>query len=104
MRYIGKYDPEIGRVVWGEYDTRPSDNKAPYVIEDTMEPVEMVGLPPKYETRPDGSVWRMSDPVVDSKSRRKELLRAHGMIEMGNDVPDLIRRERERRQHERETR
>ena len=105
MRQVGRYDKALKKVVWSSYDDTPPESLSPNVIEDSMDPVCMVGLPPpKTDQLPNGKSTKVYDQMVDSKSRRRELLRAHGMVEMGNDAPDVVKMVREKRQHERETR
>ncbi len=105
MREIGRYDRKLKKVVWSRYDKPPPENKSAYVIDDSMDPVTMVGLPMEgSEQLPNGKTLSVQDMVVDSKSARRQLLRDYGMVEMGNDTPDVVRRVREKRQHDRETR
>lgn len=102
MRSVGRYDHGLKKVVWSEYDGTPPESKSANVIDDSMDPVAMVGLPiAESEQLPSGETLSVRDVVVDSKSARRQLLRSHGMIEMGNDTPDVVRRIREKRQHER---
>jgi hypothetical protein len=67
-----------------------------YIQQDSFDqPITMTGLPP-LEQSEDG----VRDVVVDSRTQRKQLLKEHGMIEMGNEAPPIIQKTRERRAEE----
>ena len=70
----------------------PKPARTVQIIQDSMDPVEMIGLPAKLDES-----GRPVDTWVDSKSRRRQLLKEHNMIELGNETPEFIRRRREER-------
>lgn len=52
-------------------DWKPAPRKTPYIIRDTMEHV----------------MHPATGQMMDSKSRFREVTRAHGLVEVGNDYP-----------------
>jgi hypothetical protein len=86
-------------VPWGqqvEPPVRARPKNTVYIQQDSFDqPITMVGLPPSMDG--DGV---HKDVIVDSRSKRRQLLKEHNMIEMGNDAPKLIRETRERRAEE----
>lgn len=67
-------------------DWRPPPRKTPYIVRDTM----------------DHMMHPATGEMMDSKSRFREVTRAHGLVEVGNDYvtnltkPPLSRAERKR--------
>lgn len=82
-RQIGRYDRELRKVVWvDEEDFRPTHAHDSAAI---WAPIEFraVGLP--------------GAPVVTSRNEYRKLLKQHGLIEMGNEAPKIVRETHERR-------
>ena len=82
-RKIGRYDEELGKVVWvDEEDFNPTRDPDSAAIWGPVE-IHAVGLP--------------GAPVVTSRNEYKQLLKQHGCVEMGNERPPVVRAEHERR-------
>lgn len=88
MRHVYWYDPEIGRVVeiTGERPRRLSTLNSPIgpQIMPDIEPYRDVGIDNKW---------------VTSRSQRREKLKAHGMIEVGNEAPKWLKEKLEEDRH-----
>lgn len=69
MRTVGKYDPELGKVVWEEHDDRPRESLSP-AIEGVKE-IKAVGLE--------------GQPVFSSRKSYERAVRDAGCVVVGND-------------------
>lgn len=80
MRHVYWYDPEIGKVVelTGEVPRRQRTVNSPvgFQIMPDIEPYRDVAI--------DGE-------MVTSRSQRREKLKRHGMIEVGNEAPPWLK-------------
>lgn len=83
-RLIGKYDPTLKKVVWKDEDDWAAESilhgEGPAVWDDIE--YEGIGFP--------------GAPRVTSRSMHRELLKRHGMIEVGNEQPARLREHREK--------
>jgi hypothetical protein len=81
MRHIYRYDRKLGKVVEISEDQirkrLKNEQGGPFQIMPDIEPYQAVGID--------------ANLTVTSRSHHRELLKDHGMIEVGNEKPQWMR-------------
>ena len=72
-RRIGKYDPELGKVVWSVHDDTPPESTAPAV--EGIKEIKAVGLP--------------GQPTFTSRKSYEKAVRDAGCVIVGNETSEM---------------